>query len=80
MAIIIKLGNDCFNDKQWNQAEFFYSETYDILAYGYRNDPLQAENLMDWVRTCHNLSSLYESSGNLELSLKFLKVPHNYLI
>lgn len=76
---LLKLGNDCFNDKQWNQAEFFYSEAYDLLAFSYRNDPLSAETLMAWICACHNLSWLYETLGNLDLSLKFLLVPHEYL-
>lgn len=76
---LVKLGNDCFHDQEWSQAEFFYSEAYDILAYGYRNNPLSAETLMAWVCTCHNLSSLYERINNVELSLKFLKVPYEYL-
>lgn len=76
---LLQLGNDCFHDKQWSQAEFFYSEAYDLLAFGYRNDPLSAEMLMAWVCTCHNLSSLYETLGNINLSLKFLTVPHDYL-
>lgn len=77
---LLQLGNQCFHDKQWNQAEFFYSEAYDLLAYGYRNNPLSSEALMAWVCACHNLSSLYETIGNLDLSLKFLKVPHEYLM
>jgi hypothetical protein len=76
---LLKLGNDCFYDKQWSQAEFFYSEAYDMLAYGYRNNPLSADTLMAWVCVCHNLSSLYESIGSLDLSLQFLKVPYDYL-
>jgi len=76
---LLKLGNECFHDKQWNQAEYFYSEAYDLLAYGYRNDPLSAHTLMAWICSCHNLSSLYEKVGNLELSLKFLTIPHEYL-
>ena len=34
---------------------------------------------MAWVCTCHNLSSLYETTGNLDSSLKFLMLPHEYL-
>ena len=76
---LLQLGNDCFHDKQWNQAEFFYSEAYDLLAFSYRNDPLSSETLMAWICACHNLAWLYETKGDLELSLKFLLVPHEYL-
>ena len=77
---LLKLGNDCFYDKQWNQAEFFYSEAYDLLAFSYRNDPMSAETLMAWICACHNLSALYEAKEDLDLALKFLMVPHEYLI
>jgi len=77
---LLKLGNDSFHDNKWSQAEFFYSEAYDILAHGYRSNPLSADILMAWVCTCHNLSSLYETLGELDLSLKFLKVPYDYLM
>lgn len=76
---LVKLGNECFHEKQWQQAEFFYSEAYDLLAFGYRNNPLCEETLMAWICTCQNLSSLYEVVGKLDLSLKFLTVPHEYL-
>jgi hypothetical protein len=77
---LLKLGNDCFHDNNWSQAEFFYSKAYDMLANEYRKNPLSSDVLMAWVCTCHNLSSLYETIGNLDLSLKFLKVPYDYLI
>jgi len=77
---LLKLGNDCFHDKEWNQAEFFYSEAYDLLAFSYRNNPMCAGTLMAWICACHNLSSLYEAKQDLDLSLKFLMVPHEYLL
>ncbi|MDT0605090.1 hypothetical protein [Thalassotalea castellviae] len=72
-------GNDCFKDNQWQKAEYFYSEAYDLLAFGYRNNPQCIETMMAWICSCHNLSSLYERMNKLTLSLKFLTVPHDYL-
>lgn len=72
-------GNDCFKDNQWQKAEYFYSEAYDLLAFGYRNNPQCIETMMAWICSCHNLSSLYEKTNKLTLSLKFLTVPHDYL-
>lgn len=77
---LLTLGNDCYQNNQLRQCEFFYSEAYDILAYGYRNNPLSSDILMAWICTCHNLSTLYETMGDLDLSLKFLKVPYDYLV
>ena len=76
---LLQLDNDSYNDNQWQQAEFFYSEAYDLLAYGYRNNPVCEETMIAWVCTCHNLSALYEQMGNTSLSLRFLTVPHEYL-
>ena len=76
---LLSLGNECFNDNQWLQAEFFYSEAYDLLAFSYRNNPVCEQTMMAWVCACHNLSSLYEKMGNESLSLRFLTVPHEYL-
>jgi hypothetical protein len=72
-------GNNCFNENQWQKAEYFYSEAYDLLAFGYRENPLCIETMMAWICSCHNLSSLYEKTNKLSLSLKFLTVPHDYL-
>ena len=42
---LLKLGNDCFHDNNWSQAEFFYSEAYDMLANEYRKNPLSSDVL-----------------------------------
>lgn len=76
---LLNMGNQSFHAEHWSQAEFFYSEAYDLLAYAYRDNPLCAETLMAWICTCHNLSSLYEATDNLSLALRFLMVPHDYL-
>ena len=76
---LLKKGNDCFHDQQWHQAEYFYAEAYDLLAFSYRNNPLCSETLMAWICSCHNLSSLYEQIDKLDLALRFLLIPHDYL-
>jgi hypothetical protein len=77
---LLQLGNESFHEQQWSKAEFFYSEAYNLLALSYRNHPMCTETLMAWICSCHNLSALYESTDHLELSLKFLTVPHEYLL
>lgn len=76
---LLTLGNNHFHNEQWDQAKFFYSEAYDLLFHFYQKEPLSSDLLMAWVCTCHNLSSLYETVGKLDLSLKFLMLPHDYL-
>ena len=77
---LIRHGNDSFHEQQWTQAEFFYSKAYDSLGVFYRNNPLCSQTLMAWICACHNLSTLYESTDKLPLALKFLTVPHEYLL
>ncbi|MDO6507849.1 hypothetical protein Q4506_12190 [Colwellia sp. 4_MG-2023] len=77
---LLKLGNHCFHEKEWSKAEYFYSEAYDLLAFSYRNNPMCADTLMAWVCSCHNLSALYEHQRNISLALRFLMVPHEYLL
>lgn len=77
---LLALGNDCFHEKKWSQAELFYSKAYDLLASSYRENPTSAYTQMAWICVCHNLSTLYELTEKLTLALKFLTVPHQYLL
>ena len=77
---LLMQGNDCFHNKQWSQAELFYSEAYDMLAVSYRINPVCVRTLNAWVCACHNLSSLYEAMEEFELALKFLMIPHEYFL
>ena len=33
-----------------------------------------------WICSCHNLSSLYEEMSNIDLALRFVMAPHEYLL
>lgn len=77
---LLKNGNDCLDNRQLDQAETFYLEAYYLLSTARGHDPLSSEVLMAWVCTCHNLTSLYEKFGYLELSLEYLMIPHEYLM
>ncbi|TWX72440.1 hypothetical protein [Colwellia sp. C1TZA3] len=77
---LLQQGNNFFHEQQWSQAEFFYSEAYNLLAVSYSNHLMCTQTLMAWICACHNLSALYETTDHLELSLKFLTVPHEYLL
>ncbi|MCH2057818.1 MAG: hypothetical protein MK214_14640 [Thalassotalea sp.] len=77
---LLRQGNDCFHEQRWNQAEFYYSEAYDLLAFSYRANPLCSQTLMAWICSCHNLSSLYEEMSNIDLALRFVMAPHEYLL
>ena len=78
--LLLKNGNHCFDNHQLDQAETFYLQAYDLLSTARSDDPQSSELLMDWICTCHNLTSLYEELGYLELSLEYLMIPHEYLM
>lgn len=76
---LLKLGNDCFHAEQWGQAESLYSEAYELLVSDCLSTPLSLEILTAWISASHNLALLYETQGNIDLALKFLLIPHEYL-
>jgi len=78
--LLLKNGNQCFDNQQLEQAETFYLQAYDLLSTARGDDPQSSELLMDWICTCHNLTSLYEELGYFELSLEYLMIPHDYLM
>lgn len=73
-------GNECFHDGRWLQAEYYYTEAYELLADAYHHHPYSSDILMAWICTCHNLSSLFEAQGEMEVALRYLKLPHEYLV
>lgn len=77
---LLKNGNDCLDNQQLDQAETFYLQAYDLLSTARGDDPLSSEVLMAWICTCHNLTSVYELFGYLDLSLEYLMIPHEYLM
>lgn len=77
---LLKSGNNCFDHQQLDEAETFYLQAYDLLSEARGDDPHSSELLMAWICTCHNLTSLYEVLGYLDLSLEYLMIPHEYLM
>ncbi len=76
---LLQLGNECFHNQQWRQAEDFYIKAFDLLSLRYQNNPLSSDLLMAWTCSCHNLAALYEVLGDLNASLRFLMIPHEHL-
>ena len=73
---MLKSGNQCFDQEQWLQAEYFYKEAYAELDKQWHQTPKQTELLMAWLCASHNLSTLHEVQGELKVSLQYLKIPH----
>ena len=57
---LMKQGNDCFDQQQWLQAEYFYQEAITSLDSLWQQDIENIELLMAWISGVHNLSALFE--------------------
>jgi len=74
----LKNGNKCFDKFEYSAAESYYFEAFDLLEQKLLVAPNCRETLFAWTATCHNLSTLFERSGELRLALHYLNTPHNY--
>ncbi len=73
-------GNNCFDDKNWLQAEYFYKEAASYLDLLWSADSQNVELLTAWVSASHNLAALYELQGNSQISLHYLLIPHHRML
>jgi hypothetical protein len=73
-------GNDCFHTKKWKQAEYCYKEAAFHLDSLWSANTKDVELLMAWICAIHNLSSLFEVQDNADLSLQYLKIPHQRML
>ena len=73
-------GNDCFHAKKWKQAEYCYKEAAFHLDSLWSANTKDVELLMAWICAIHNLSSLFEVQDNADLSLQYLKIPHQRML
>ena len=71
-------GNRCFKQLDWTGAEQHYMAAYDLLEQNKLVNPSCRDTLFAWTATCHNLSTLFERSGELHLALHYLNTPHLY--
>ncbi|MBL4899879.1 MAG: DUF2753 family protein [Colwellia sp.] len=73
-------GNDCFHNKNWLQAEYYYKEAAFHLETLWSSNTKDIELLMAWICSSHNLATLFESQNNPDLSLKYLLIPHKRML
>lgn len=77
---LLHQGNDNFHNKQWKQAEYCYKEAASHLDSLWSANRKNVELLMAWICAIHNLSSLFEVQDKAELSLQYLKIPHERML
>lgn len=73
-------GNDCFHNKNWLQAEYYYKEAAFYLDMLWEENTKDIKLLTAWICASHNLATLFESQNCPDLSLKYLMIPHNRML
>ncbi|MBO9488961.1 hypothetical protein J7384_01170 [Endozoicomonas sp. G2_1] len=77
---LMKQGNDCFDQQQWLQAEYFYQEAITSLDSLWQQDIENIELLMAWISGVHNLSALFEVQEESQVALQFLLIAHQRML
>ncbi len=78
--VLMENGNTCFNARSWLDAEHCYQEVIEHIARQWEDEPENFELLMGWISGQHNLSVLYETQGQHYTALRYLIMPHHWII
>lgn len=73
-------GNECFDQNNWLQAEYYYKEAASYLDLLWSADIKNVELLMAWICVSHNLATLFEVQGDTKISLQYLLIPHQRMV
>ena len=73
-------GNECFNEQNWLQAEYYYKEAESHLDTLWSANNKDVDLLMAWICAVHNLATLFEVQGNNDVSLQYLLIPHHRML
>jgi hypothetical protein len=77
---LLTYGNECYDKKNWMQAEYYYKQAESHLDYLWSADPTNVNLLMAWISSLHNLATLFEQQGNNAIGLQHLLIPHHRLL
>jgi len=77
---LMHLGNQCFEEECFVQAEYYYKEAESYLDSLWFEDPSSVNLLTAWIGVLHNLASLCEQQGQCHIALQYLLTPHHRVI
>ncbi|WP_435276468.1 hypothetical protein ACMAZF_05625 [Psychrobium sp. nBUS_13] len=78
--MMMAVGNECFHQQSWFDAEQSYYQAVDIIEDLWNNDMENIELLQAWIAGQHNLSSLFEQQGLECEALRYLTIPHQRVL
>ncbi|AWB66122.1 hypothetical protein C2869_06560 [Saccharobesus litoralis] len=73
-------GNECFSAKLWSDAEYYYDQAIDILDGMLHQNPKSIEAIQGWICGYHNLSTLFQKTGEIARAQKCLLIPHQSMM
>jgi len=73
-------GNECFEQREWLEAENYYYLAENVIAKQWQQDLENTQLLLAWVASLHNLSALFEAQGESQAALRYLTMPHHRLL
>ncbi len=68
---LLKKGNNHFDEQQWTKAELYYKSAFSQLEGMWSRSEQHESLLMAWICTCHNLGTLFESTGEYQRSIGY---------
>lgn len=77
---LMENGNSCFNAKSWQDAELCYQNAIEQIKQQWENEPENEKLLMGWISGQHNLAALYEEQGHHYTALRYLTMPHQWMM
>ena len=77
---LMREGNDCFDQCAWLDAEQYYNKALALIELDWQEDRNNVELLLAWIAGLHNLSTLFEEQGDSELALRYLTLPHQWML
>jgi len=73
-------GNNSFNTNQWLDAEHYYQKAISLLDIKLHKEPKCIEAIQGWICGYHNLSDVFQETGDLAGAQKCLLIPHQSMI
>lgn len=78
--MLMENGNTCFDTQSWQEAESCYQDAIEQIKLKWEEEPENFELLMGWISGQHNLATLYEAQGLNYTALRYLTMPHHWMM
>ncbi|SQD78031.1 conserved protein of unknown function [Moritella yayanosii] len=78
--VLLENGHSCFSSKFWQDAEVCYQHAVAQIKLEWEDKPENEELLMAWISAQHNLAAVYEEQGHHYTALRYLTMPHQWMM